>query len=642
MFLTALLCVLCCCGHILSHPHHPAGRDSSPAVIISSASGSSGSPSSSGHRHRHERHQRQVHEINNVLNYLTLFGYLPQSDVETGNLRSQEQIVDAIKTMQNFGNIPVTGEIDEMTQELMKRPRCGLPDIISDSFRSRRSLDDGSSPLNEREEERREGGGEGGGREGGSGLLVRRKRYSVQGQRWHYHNLTWSLRKGTRRVQDGHIRYQINRALNLWEEASTLKFTEVNSDDADIRISFNTGYHHDGYKFDGPGNLLAHAFFPGSGLGGDAHFDDDEDWVSDSGVHGKVSFYAVAAHEFGHSLGLSHSSVQGAIMFPYYQHLGDNYTLSSDDITGIQAIYGRKYSGGVENPALRPTRRPVNPVKPDLPTKSPKPTKKATYRPHRPETPETPETPVTPEPPVEDEKPNTCDTSYDAISMIRRELFIFKGKYFWRIGANGLQADYPVKIDRFWSRLPANLTHIDAFYEKTSSSREMVIFIGKQYWVYPNNEGGLGPFPLTRLGLPEDLEKIDGAMVWGHNGKTYFFSGTMYWRYDEEAQSVELDYPRDMSMWKGVPYNIDSVFQYKNGKTYFFKGKVFWEFNDRKMRVASTTPTVSSPFWMGCNIDLKPGEGRLHSAPSSAARSILDVVNVLFLTMLMATHVLFM
>lgn len=58
----------------------------------------------------------------------------------------------------------------------------------------------------------------------------------------------------------------------------------------------------------------------------------------------------------------------------------------------------------------------------------------------------------------------------------------------------------------------------------------MVIFIGKQYWIYPNNEQGLGPYPLTNLGLPEDLEKLDGAMVWGHNGKTYFFSGTMYWR----------------------------------------------------------------------------------------------------------------
>jgi len=36
-------------------------------------------------------------------------------------------------------------------------------------------------------------------------------------------------------------------------------------------------------------------------------------------------------------------------------------------------------------------------------------------------------------------------------------------------------------------------------------------------------------------------------------------------RFDEEAGKVELDYPRDMSMWKGVPYNIDAVFQHDNG-----------------------------------------------------------------------------
>ena len=116
-------------------------------------------------------------------------------------------------------------------------------------------------------------------------------------------------------------------------------------------------------------------------------------------------------------------------------------------------------------------------------------------------------------------------------------------------------------------------------------------------------------------------------------------------RYDEEAGNVELDYPRDMSMWKGVPYNIDSVFQYTNGtlawwqlhlinnleysfkplpgKTYFFKGKVFWEFNDRRMRVVSSTPSVSSSFWMGCNIGMETlqgltGEERLE-LPSSGA-----------------------
>jgi len=29
--------------------------------------------------------------------------------------------------------------------------------------------------------------------------------------------------------------------------------------------------------------------------------------------------------------------------------------------------------------------------------------------------------------------------------------------------------------------------------------------------------------PLSRLGLPNGLEQLDAAMVWGKNKKTYFF-----------------------------------------------------------------------------------------------------------------------
>lgn len=68
---------------------------------------------------------------------------------------------------------------------------------------------------------------------------------------------------------------------------------------------------------------------------------------------------------------------------------------------------------------------------------------------------------------------------------------------------------------------------------------------------------------------------------------------------------VELDYPRLIDMWNGVGSDIDAVFQWKDGKTYFFKGKGFWKFNDLYMRVENPVQTPSGPFWMGCSKNLQ-------------------------------------
>ncbi|KAL2505102.1 Matrixin family protein [Abeliophyllum distichum] len=63
----------------------------------------------------------------------------------------------------------------------------------------------------------------------------------------------------------------------------------------------------------------------------------DESW-SVGPVPGAYDLETVALHEIGHLLGLGHSSVQDAIMFPGIPP-GVSKNLHADDIEGIKALY---------------------------------------------------------------------------------------------------------------------------------------------------------------------------------------------------------------------------------------------------------------------------------------------------------------
>lgn len=57
-------------------------------------------------------------------------------------------------------------------------------------------------------------------------------------------------------------------AFSKWSEVANVNFKELDSDDADLLVSFiPAGLQSDKYHFDGPGGAVARAFYPNSGAG---------------------------------------------------------------------------------------------------------------------------------------------------------------------------------------------------------------------------------------------------------------------------------------------------------------------------------------------------------------------------------------
>ena len=63
--------------------------------------------------------------------YLMQFGYLPASDLETGALRTEAELRRAIRHFQRVANVRQTGRLDAATVAAMKRPRCGMADLLT-------------------------------------------------------------------------------------------------------------------------------------------------------------------------------------------------------------------------------------------------------------------------------------------------------------------------------------------------------------------------------------------------------------------------------------------------------------------------------------------------------------------------------
>ncbi|XP_035663771.1 matrix metalloproteinase-14-like isoform X1 [Branchiostoma floridae] len=463
------------------------------------------------------------------MNYLMNFGYMDPPSMQTGQLQSEDAMREAISMFQEFANITVTGKLDNETMAMMAMPRCGVPDMMGTHSR---------------------------------GMARRRRRYALQGSTWPKRDLTWSLADAdyTPDLGKGDVDEAITRAFQLWQDQTPLTFTRVSPPtQADIFIKFAPIEHGDGAPFDGPGGTLAHAFFPQ--FGGDAHFDESEQWTVKTASG--TNLLQVAAHEFGHSLGLSHSEISDALMAPFYRGYEPDFVLHSDDIAGIQMLYGM----------------------PDMERPTPRP-----------------DAGMTPNPNPNPDVPDTCSGELDAITITEDgKTYAFRGNYFWELNSAGMVAGYPKLISDVWGDLPGDLDA--AMYYR--ANKKLYFYKGDQYWRYTNTQLDTGyPRPMSQWGgVPSD---IDSAYIWSGNGRLYFTKDDQYYRY-RAGTGVDRGYPRDLSVWNGVPADgVDTVMQWLNGRTYFFKGSQYWRFNDTTFSVDPGYPKSTAQYWFGCMMEMEP------------------------------------
>ncbi|MDC3956787.1 matrixin family metalloprotease [Polyangium jinanense] len=207
-----------------------------------------------------------------------------------------EALEEGVRLYQAQHGLPVTGVVDAATQRIMQMPRCSHPDYYDPpSVVPTLDIDP----------------------------------YTHFGGTWSSTALTYRFANYTSDFAQASVRSAIENALFSWRSSSSLSFSEVSSGE-NISFGFYTGSHGCSSAFDGSSGVLAHAYSPGGGLGGDVHFDDAEGWSS-------AYLETVALHEVGHALGLGHSTDSAATMYAYYT--GNDTSLADDDRAGIWSRY---------------------------------------------------------------------------------------------------------------------------------------------------------------------------------------------------------------------------------------------------------------------------------------------------------------
>ncbi|KAL8057135.1 hypothetical protein ABFX02_04G164800 [Erythranthe guttata] len=269
-------------------------------------------PTPSTFLHRLSVGMRKGDNINGVYElkkYLSYLGYLDYNRHSNDQNQEHKNIFDnsleiALTRYQEFYGLKTTGFLDASTITNMLQPRCGVPDLFTNPNKK--------PPFH----------------------TISHYSLLPGNPKWYRKNLSYSFDRNVNRA----ARVPLQRAFKEWESVTPFKFYYIkNISLADIQISFERGDHGDGYPFRGTIDVVAHTFPPPDGR---VHFDAHQNWsLGGNIINGNaIDLQTVALHELGHALGLDHSMIFKAVMFPTI-YRGERKGIHKDDIDGIKKLY---------------------------------------------------------------------------------------------------------------------------------------------------------------------------------------------------------------------------------------------------------------------------------------------------------------
>ncbi|XP_028769530.1 metalloendoproteinase 2-MMP-like [Neltuma alba] len=231
-----------------------------------------------------------VDGISKIKDYFDLFGYLNSALNSNSTDEFTADLESAIKYFQKTFHLNVTGQPDDATVSLIKLPRCALPDVN----------------IN-----------------GSSAVLKKELTYAFSPE-----NETAASFKDV-----------FADAFRRWSSVTRLNFSETTSfNEADIQIMFST--------LDDELGVVGGVWLDNKTERRKVVLDSDEEWVlpsEDLTEDDELDLESTVMHQIGHVLGLNHSAIEEAIMYPYIvPSRKRKVDFAKDDLEKIQQLYSSK------------------------------------------------------------------------------------------------------------------------------------------------------------------------------------------------------------------------------------------------------------------------------------------------------------